>query len=168
MITVLCGDITTERTDAIVNSANPSLLAGSGLSGAIHAAAGSKLEEECLKLGGCAVGDAKITAGYLLPARFVIHAVAPRYWDGTRGEKDQLRKTFDSIFKVAALNQIKSISIPSIGTGIYRFPLNVASRIALEIAYENVEQFDIRFVCFSKAQLDVIEDLYRSFQQLKQ
>ena len=93
MIEIRLGDIVLEDRDAIVNAANKMLAAGSGISGAIHAAAGRHLEQECLQLGGCPTGEARITAGYDLKAKYVIHAVAPRYWDGTRGEAELLRKT---------------------------------------------------------------------------
>ena len=148
LITLVIGDIVTQETEAIVNAANEMLAAGSGVSGAIHAAAGSHLELECLQLGRCPPGEARITLGYKLKARFVIHAVAPRYWDGTRGEAMVLRQTYTSIFELAVKNKISSIAIPAIGTGIYRYPMLEATEIAFDIAAIYSERLDIRFVCF--------------------
>lgn len=148
MITLILGDIVAQETDAIVNAANEMLAAGSGVSGAIHAAAGSHLEMESLQLGGCPPGEARITLGYKLKARFVIHAVAPKYWDGTRGEAAVLRQTYTSIFELAVKNKIRSIAIPAIGTGIYRYPMSEATEIAFDAADTYSEHFDIRFVCF--------------------
>jgi O-acetyl-ADP-ribose deacetylase (regulator of RNase III) len=150
MIEIVVRNIVDETTEAIVNAANEMLAAGSGISGAIHAAAGRHLEQECLQLGRCPTGEARITAGYDLKAKYVIHAVAPRYWDGTRGEAELLRETYQSIFAVALKNKIRSISIPAIGTGIYRFPLREATIIALETAKNYVNQVQIRFVCFDQ------------------
>lgn len=155
MIRVVISNIVDETTDAIVNAANEMLAAGSGISGAIHAAAGRHLEQECLQLRGCPTGEARVTAGYDLKAKYVIHAVAPRYWDGTRGEADLLRKTYQSIFEVALKNKINSISIPAIDTGIYRFPLQEATQIALEVAKTYFDQIQIRFVCFDQKAAEI-------------
>ncbi len=155
MIEIVFGNIVDETTDAIVNAANEMLAAGSGISGAIHAAAGPHLELECLQLGGCPTGEARVTAGYSLKAKYVIHAAAPRYWDGTRGEADLLRKTYLSIFEAALKSKIRSISIPAIGTGIYRFPLQEATQIALEIAKSYAALIQIRFVCFDQKTVEV-------------
>ena len=155
MIEIVIGNIVDEVTDAIVNAANEMLLAGSGISGAIHSAAGRHLEHECLQLGGCPTGEARITAGYNLKAKYVIHAVSPRYWDGTRSEAELLRKTYQSIFSVALNNNIRSISIPAIGTGIYHFPLQEATIIALETAKAYVNQVQIRFVCFDQKTIEI-------------
>jgi O-acetyl-ADP-ribose deacetylase (regulator of RNase III) len=164
MIEIILGDIVTQSTDAIVNSANSSMLPGSGLSGAIHLAAGRHLEIECIQVGPCPAGEARITAGFKLKAKYVIHAVAPQYWDGTRGEADVLRKTYRSIFKLAASNRIRSISIPAIGTGIYRFPLEAATRIAMEEAFQFVESMDIRFVCFNDEQRTIYQSASSNHQ----
>ena len=155
MIEIVMGNVVDQQSDAIVNAANEMLAAGSGISGAIHAAAGRHLEQECLQLGGCPTGEARVTAGYNLKAKYVIHAVAPRYWDGTRGEADLLRKTYQSIFESALKNKIYSISIPAIGTGIYRFPLQEATQIALEVAKTYIHKIQIRFVCFDQKAVEI-------------
>jgi len=150
MIEIIIGNIVDEATDAIVNAANEMLLPGSGISGAIHAAAGNHLSIECEQIGRCATGDACITAGYNLKAQFVIHAVAPRYWDGTRDEAKLLRKTYRAIFELALKYGIKSVSIPAIGTGIYRFPILEATKIAFQEALFFEKHLSIRFVCFDE------------------
>ena len=159
MITVILGDITTQHTTAIVNAANTNLLAGGGVCGAIHAAAGPDLEKECLRLGGCPTGEARITSGYNLPAKFVIHTVGPKYWDGSRNEAQLLRSCYRSIFRIAKENQILSMAIPAIGTGIYRFPLEEATAIAVDEAKAAIAATDVAvtFCCFNKATLDVYE-----------
>jgi len=161
MIEIVLGDIVTQTTDAIVNSANSSLLAGSGLSGAIHLAAGRHLETECIQLGPCPAGEARVTAGYNLSAKYVIHAVAPKYWDGTRGEASTLRQTYRSIFKLAKSNRIQSLAIPAIGTGIYCFPLEEATQIAMEEAFLAFEYFKIRFVCFDEMQQEIYQKAFK-------
>ena len=160
MITVILGDITTQHTTAIVNAANTNLLAGGGVCGAIHAAAGPDLEKECLRLGGCPTGEARITSGYNLPAKFVIHAVGPKYWDGTRNEAQLLRSCYKAIFEIVKQTQISSVAIPAIGTGIYRFPIAEATSIAVEEARAAIDpqNLAITFCCFDKETLDV----YRS------
>lgn len=155
MIEVVLGDITKETTIAIVNAANTNLLAGGGVCGAIHAAAGPLLEAECLTLGGCPTGEARITKAYGLPCKYVIHAVAPRYWDGSRGEADALIECYQSIFALVHEYQIESISIPAIGTGIYRYPIEEAALIAIHSASEakNKLNVHVRFICFDKENL---------------
>ena len=159
MIIAILGDITKQRTTAIVNAANTHLLAGGGVCGAIHAAAGPDLEKECLRLGGCPTGEARITSGYNLPAKFVIHTVGPKYWDGSRNEAQLLRSCYRSIFRIAKENQILSMAIPAIGTGIYRFPLEEATAIAVDEAKAAIAATDVAvtFCCFNKASLDVYE-----------
>ena len=160
MITAILGDITKQHTTAIVNAANTHLLAGGGVCGAIHAAAGPDLEKECLLLGGCPTGEARITNGYNLQAKFVIHAVGPKYWDGTRNEAQLLRSCYKAIFEIIKQKQISSVAIPAIGTGIYRFPIAEATSIAVAEARAAIDSLNVKitFCCFDKETLDV----YRS------
>lgn len=162
-ISLVLGDITTLPAEAIVNAANTSLLAGGGVCGAIHSAAGSALEEECLKLGGCPTGEARLTKGYNLPAKYVIHAVGPKYWDGSRNEATLLRNCYKAIFKIAKEHKISSIAIPAIGTGIYQFPIVDATTIAIEEAYAMIETEDIAviFCCFDKKTLETYDTIMK-------
>jgi O-acetyl-ADP-ribose deacetylase len=130
-IEVFRGDITTLAVDAIVNAANSSLLGGGGVDGAIHRVAGRGLLEECRKLGGCPTGSAKITGGYNLPARYVIHAVGPVWDGGVRGEDNLLAGCYITAFQLAHENNIRTIAFPAISTGVYRFPSDRAASIAV-------------------------------------
>ncbi|KGK98574.1 hypothetical protein LI82_06795 [Methanococcoides methylutens] len=134
-VVVIKGDIVELDVDAIVNAANNSLLGGGGVDGAIHAAAGPELLEECRSLKGCPTGEAKITSGYHLPAKWVIHTVGPIWRGGTSGEDEMLARCYRNSLKVAVRNSVRTIAFPSISTGAYGFPVDRASRIALaEIA----------------------------------
>ena len=153
----MLGDITKIPTEAIVNAANASLLAGGGVCGAIHMAAGPELETECLALGGCPTGEARITKGYRLLAKYVIHAVGPKYLDGTRNEAALLRSCYKSIFRIAGERNISSVAIPALGTGIYRFPIKEATAIAVKEAEVAIDAsaINVVFCCFDKNALDV-------------
>ena len=124
------GDITTYAVDAIVNAANRTLLGGGGVDGAIHAAAGPQLLEECKTLGGCETGEAKITGGYRLPARYVIHTPGPIWYGGTRGEAERLRASYENSLALAESHGCATVAFPSISTGVYHFPLTQACAIA--------------------------------------
>ena len=129
---VVSGDITTFAVDAIVNAANSTLLGGGGVDGAIHHAAGTRLLLKCAKLGGCATGNAKITPGFKLSAKWVIHTVGPVWNGGTKGEDELLASCYRNSLKLAREHNIRTLAFPAISTGVYRFPLDRATRIAVE------------------------------------
>jgi O-acetyl-ADP-ribose deacetylase (regulator of RNase III) len=155
MINVVMSDICTIEVDVIVNSANTNLLAGGGVCGAIHRAAGPELEAACRPFALCPTGKAIITAAYNLPAKHVIHAVGPRYLDGSRGEKALLVSTYQAIAELMRDSGCKSIAIPSISTGIYRYPLDEAAKIAINtMLHELSPEVECTFVCFDQKTTD--------------
>jgi O-acetyl-ADP-ribose deacetylase len=158
-IEVLEGDITKHRVDAIVNAANTTLLGGGGVDGAIHCAAGPELLAECRKLGGCPTGQAKITAGYKLPAKWVIHTVGPVWHDGRQGEDELLASCYRSSLDLAKEIGVRTIAFPSISTGAYRFPMDRAARIAVREIKEFLERNrsleKVLLVCFGKSAFDI-------------
>ena len=157
-IDVVLGDITQIAADAIVNSANPSLSAGSGVSGAIHRAAGPELEGACRKIGSCPVGHAVVTPAFRLPSNWVIHAVGARWLDGSRGEEDLLRSCYQNIIEIAVALGVRRPIVPSISTGIYRFPLQTAARIAIETLNSlGASVSATSFVCFDQDTKDAYE-----------
>jgi O-acetyl-ADP-ribose deacetylase (regulator of RNase III) len=161
-IDLVQGDITQQATDAIVNAANTPLLGGGGVDGAIHRAGGPEILAACRRLGGCETGDAKLTPGGRLPARFVIHTVGPVYRDGRHGEPELLASAYRRSLEVATGAKLRSVAFPSISTGAYRFPIGEAAPIALR----TVKRFDrenpgtlelVRFVLFSAPDLAVYQ-----------
>ena len=157
------GDLTQQRVDAIVNAANTTLLGGAGVDGAIHRAAGPELLEECRQIGGCPTGEARITKGYRLPAKYVIHTVGPVWSGGRRGEPELLRNCYVNSLRLANRRGIESVGFPSISTGAYRYPIEQAAKIAVETVREELSNRTsvdlVRFVCFSAADLAVYEQL---------
>ena len=155
VIRAMRGDITTLTMDAIVNAANSTLLGGGGVDGAIHAAAGPQLLAECRRLGGCPPGEARLTRGHQLPARFIIHTVGPVWRGGTRGEPQLLAASYQNSLTLAAQHALRSIAFPAISTGAYAYPLPLATAIAIDAVRRHAEQSaaldEVVFCCYSKA-----------------
>ena len=174
MIKVVQGDITTLSVDAIVNAANKMMLGGGGVDGAIHRAAGHELYEACLKVPEtrpgvrCPTGEARITPGFKLPAKFVIHTVGPVYRDGTHGEPEKLAACYRNSLALAAENGCKSIAFPCISTGVYGYPIEAAAKIAVgEVKEflspaedaESAEEMEVVFCCFSERDVSIYQEL---------
>jgi O-acetyl-ADP-ribose deacetylase len=155
----LLANIVTLDVDAIVNAANSSLLGGGGVDGAIHRAAGPELLEECRKLGGCPTGEARITKGYQLPARFVIHTVGPVWRSGTSGEPELLAACYRNSLALASERALRAIAFPSISTGAYGFPIERAAQIAVDTVRDvlstSSKPLDVTFCCFSQSDFDI-------------
>ena len=163
IITTTKGDITKLSVDAIVNAANTSLLGGGGVDGAIHRAAGHGLLEECKTLNGCKTGQSKITKGYNLPAKFVIHTVGPIWYGGNKNERELLKSCYITALNLAKENGIKTIAFPAISCGVYHFPLEEACKIATDTVREFISKND----CFEKIVFidinDAIIDIYKKY-----
>ena len=163
IITTTKGDITKLSVDAIVNAANTSLLGGGGVDGAIHRAAGHGLLEECITLNGCKTGQSKITKGYNLPAKFVIHTVGPIWYGGNKNERELLKSCYITALNLAKENGIKTIAFPAISCGVYHFPLEEACKIATDTVREFISKND----CFEKIIFidinDAIIDIYKKY-----
>lgn len=167
-IEIVQGDITKLKVEAIVNAANQSLMGGGGVDGAIHRAAGPELLAECRTLGGCPTGEAKLTSGYKLHARYVIHTVGPVWHGGSCGEEKLLANCYNNCLSLALQHQVQSLAFPSISTGVYRFPIEKASRIALKVIHHVLSSEEdapkVIICCFSEE--DFITYL-KSYEALK-
>lgn len=163
------GDITKLEADAVVNAANRTLLGGGGVDGAIHRAAGPELSDRCATLGGCATGNAKITPGYRLPAKFIIHTVGPVHGDGTGGEAELLASCYTRSLELAAENGCRTVAFPAISTGVYGYPFERASRIALKstlaVLKNDATLNKVIFVLFGESDFTEFERIFEDFRK---
>lgn len=161
-VKIIRGDITKISCDAIVNAANSTLLGGGGVDGAIHKAAGKRLLLECMTLGGCKVGQAKVTKGYKLPCKYIIHTVGPKWKGGDKGEEELLRSCYAESIRLAAENGCKSVAFPLISAGIYGYPKEQALLVAVDCIKRNTENIDmdVTIVIFDKDIFDIAKELF--------
>ena len=165
-IEIIIGDITELNVDAIVNAANNLLICGSGVDGAIHYKAGIELDKACEKLGGCLTGEAKMTNGYNLKAKYIIHTVAPKWFDIRLNNKEGLlRKCYENSYKLAKVKNLRTIAFPCLGAGIYQIPIGISAKISIDEAIKNSRDFDkIYLVCFKEDDYNVYNQYFNNLK----